>query len=66
MISIFKSKSGNFDSLQGISLTVCDIRPPTYLLWSHLKMLKLLIGNCLPGKVSSSLNLEIRNIMKYQ
>ena len=41
------------------------IRPPPYLLQSDLKILKPYIWNCLFGKVSSSLDLDIRNILKF-
>ena len=64
MISIFKSKSGIFNGLQGIPSWTYNIRPPPYLLRSHLKILKPFIWNCLSGKVSSSLDSDIRNQLK--
>ena len=41
----------------------CQTTP--YLLRSHLKILKAFIWNCLSEKVSSSLDSEIRNILKF-
>ena len=65
MVEIFRSNSAIFDGFQIISLTAYNIRPPFYLLQSHLKILKSFIRNYLSGKVLSSLDLEIRNIMKF-
>ena len=65
MISMFRSKSGIFNGLQAIPSWAYDIRPPPYLLRSHLKILKLFIWNCLSGKVSSSLDFDVRNILKF-
>ena len=65
MISIFRSKGRIFNGLQGILSWTYNIRPPTYLLRSHLKILKPFIWNCLFGKVSSSLDSDIRNILKF-
>ena len=54
-----------FNGLQGIPSWTYNIRPPPYLLRSHLKILKPFIWNCLFGKVSSSLDSDIRNILKF-
>ena len=40
------------------------IRPPPYLLQSDLKILKPYIWNCLFGKVSSSLDLDIKKYIE--
>ena len=65
MISIYKSKSGIFNGLQGIPSWTYYIRPSPYLLRSYLKILKLFIWNCLSGKVSFSLDSDIRKKLKF-
>ena len=65
IISIFISKSGIFNGLQEIPSWTCNIRPPPYLLRSHMKILKSFIWNCLFGQVSSSLDSDIRNILTF-
>ena len=54
-----------FNGLQGIPSWIYNTRPLPYLLQSHLKILKPFIWNCLFGKESSSLDSEIRNILKF-
>ena len=65
MISIFKSTSEIFNGLQVIPSWTYNIRPPPYLLRSHLKILKPFVWNCLSGKTSSSVDSDIRNILKF-
>ena len=55
IISIFRSKSGIFNGLQEIPSWTYNIRPPPYLLRSHMKILKSFIWNCLFLKLARSL-----------
>ena len=67
IISIFRSKSGIFNGLQEMPSWTYNIRPPPYLLRSHMKILKSFIWNFL-SDIRNKLNFldsDIRNILKF-